>query len=200
MKQALIIFARNPIRGKVKTRLAATMGEEKALSIYCTLLEHTVKITQQLLCDRYVFYADGISLNDHWPDDVYLKRNQVDGDLGARMHYAFDTLFQESYDQLIIIGTDCFELTEDILQHAFTALQKHEVVIGPSADGGYYLLGMRQFYPFLFEEKTWSTDTVYSSTIHQLEMHQISYKPLPTLNDIDTEEDWKQHLSKLNDN
>lgn len=200
MKQALIIFARNPIRGKVKTRLAATMGEEKALSIYCTLLEHTVKITQQLLCDRYVFFADGISLNDHWPDDVYLKRNQVDGDLGARMHHAFDTLFQESYDQLIIIGTDCFELTEDILQHAFTALQKHEVVIGPSADGGYYLLGMRQFYPFLFEEKTWSTDTVYSSTIHQLEMHQISYKPLPTLNDIDTEEDWKQHLSKLNDN
>jgi glycosyltransferase A (GT-A) superfamily protein (DUF2064 family) len=61
LKQALIIFARNPIRGKVKTRLAATMGEEKALSIYCTLLEHTVKITQQLLCDRYVFYADGIS-------------------------------------------------------------------------------------------------------------------------------------------
>lgn len=200
MKQALIIFARNPIRGKVKTRLAATMGEEKALSIYCTLLEHTVKITQQLFCDRYVFYADGISLNDHWLDNVYVKRNQADGDLGTRMHHAFDTLFQESYDQIIIIGTDCFELTEDILQHAFTALQNYETVIGPSADGGYYLLGMRQFYPFLFEEKTWSSDTVYSSTIEQLEMHQISYKQLPILNDIDTEEDWKQHLSKINDN
>lgn len=194
MKQALIIFARNPVRGKVKTRLAATMGDDKALSIYQSLLEHTVQITQQLPCDRYVFYADSISKNDVWPDDLYLKKNQEGKDLGQRMLHAFDTLFQQGYQRIIIIGTDCFELSSSILLDAFNALDEIEVVIGPSADGGYYLLGMRQFFPFLFEEKAWSTDTVYSSTVQQLAIQNIRYDTLPILNDIDTEDDWKQYL------
>lgn len=196
MKQALIIFARNPVRGKVKTRLAATMGHDKALSIYQSLLEHTVQITEQLTCDRYVFYADGISKNDIWSDDLYLKKNQEGKDLGQRMLHAFDTLFQQGYQKIIIIGTDCFELSFSILLDAFTALDEKEVVIGPSEDGGYYLLGMRQFFPFLFEGKAWSTDTVYNSTIQQLKMHKISYGILPILNDIDTEDDWNQHFAK----
>ena len=199
MKQALIIFARNPIRGKVKTRLAATLGEDQALSIYQSLLEHTAQITRELPCDRHVFYADSISLNDHWSDDVYLKRNQTGEDLGARMYHAFDTLFQESYEQVLIIGTDCFELTADTIQKAFTALNNHQVVIGPSADGGYYLLGMRQFFPFLFQGIAWSTDSVCKTTIQQLALHKISYHTLPILNDIDTEDDWNQHCSKLID-
>lgn len=196
MKQALIIFARNPVRGKVKTRLAATMGDDKALSIYQSLLEHTVQITQQLPCDCYVFYADGISKNDVWPDDLYLKKNQEGKDLGQRMLHAFDTLFQQGYQKIIIIGTDCFELSSSILLDAFTALDEKEVVIGPSEDGGYYLLGMRQFFPFLFEEKAWSTDSVYSSTVQQLVIQNIRYEILPILNDIDTEDDWKQYLQQ----
>lgn len=194
MKQALIIFARNPVRGKVKTRLAATMGDDKALSIYQSLLEYTVQITQQLPCDRYVFYADGISNNDVWSDDLYLKKNQEGNDLGQRMLHAFDTLFQQGYQKIIIIGTDCFELSSTILLDAFTALDEKEVVIGPSEDGGYYLLGIRQFFPFLFEEKAWSTNTVYSSTVQQLAIQNIRYDTLPILNDIDTEDDWKQYL------
>ena len=110
------------------------------------------------------------------------------------MLHAFSILFQQGYQKIIIIGTDCFELSSSILLDAFTALDNNEVVIGPSADGGYYLLGMQQLFPFLFEEKAWSTDTVYDSTIQQLKMHQISYYTLPILNDIDTEEDWKQYL------
>ena len=196
MKQALIIFARNPVRGKVKTRLAATMGDDKALSIYQSLLEHTVQITQQLPYDCYVFYADGISKNDVWPDDLYLKKNQEGKDLGQRMLHAFDTLFQQGYQKIIIIGTDCFELSSSILLDAFTALDEKEVVIGPSEDGGYYLLGMRQFFPFLFEEKAWSTDSVYSSTVQQLVIQNIRYEILPILNDIDTEDDWKQYLQQ----
>jgi uncharacterized protein len=196
LKQALIIFARNPVRGKVKTRLAATMGDDKALSIYQSLLEHTVQITQQLPYDCYVFYADGISKNDVWPDDLYLKKNQEGKDLGQRMLHAFDTLFQQGYQKIIIIGTDCFELSSFILLDAFTALDEKEVVIGPSEDGGYYLLGMRQFFPFLFEEKAWSTDSVYSSTVQQLVIQNIRYEILPILNDIDTEDDWKQYLQQ----
>ncbi len=196
MKQALIIFARNPVRGKVKTRLAATMGDDKALSIYQSLLQHTVQITQQLAYDLYVFYADGILFNDIWSDEVYLKKNQVGNDLGQRMHHAFDSLFEKGYQKIIIIGTDCFELSSSILLDAFTVLNTNEIVIGPSEDGGYYLLGMRQFFPFLFEGKAWSTDTVYNSTIQQLKMHKISYGILPILNDIDTEDDWNQHFAK----
>ena len=184
------------MRGKVKTRLAATMGDDKALSIYQSLLQHTVQITQQLACDLYVFYADGILFNDIWSDEVYLKKNQVGNDLGQRMHHAFDFLFEKGYQKIIIIGTDCFELSSSILLDAFTVLNTNEVVIGPSEDGGYYLLGMRQFFPFLFEEKAWSTDTVYNSTIQQLKMHKISYGILPILNDIDTEDDWNQHFAK----
>lgn len=168
MKQALIIFARNPVRGKVKTRLAATMGDNKALSIYQSLLEHTVQITQQLPCDRYVFYADGISKNDVWPDHLYLKKNQEGNDLGQRMLHAFDTLFQLGYQKIIIIGTDCFELSSSILLDAFTALDEKEVVIGPSEDGGYYLLGMRQFFPFLFQEKAWSTKNADNSSVKKI--------------------------------
>lgn len=194
MEEALIIFARNPVRGKVKTRLAATMGDDKALSVYQSLLEHTVQVTQQLSCDRYVFYADGISLNDVWSDEVYLKKNQKGNDLGQRMLHAFDILFEQGYQKVIIIGTDCFELSYSILLDAFIALDTNEVVIGPSIDGGYYLLGMQQFYPILFEEKAWSTDTVYSSTVQQLDIQKISYHILPILNDIDTEDDWKQYL------
>ena len=79
---------------------------------------------------------------------------------------------------------------------AFTALDEKEVVIGPSEDGGYYLLGMLQFFPFLFEEKAWSTDSVYSSTVQQLVIQNIRYEILPILNDIDTEDDWKQYLQQ----
>jgi rSAM/selenodomain-associated transferase 1 len=195
LKEALIIFARNPVLGKVKTRLAATMGDYKALSIYQSLLEYTAKITKELPCDLFVFYADGISLNDHWSDDVYQKMIQEGNDLGSRMNHAFNILFQQPYKRVLIIGTDCFELTSSIIKDAFKALDKHEVVIGPSADGGYYLLGMKQFYPFLFEEIAWSTDNVYRSTITKLVTNKISYQALTLLNDIDTEDDWNQYLT-----
>lgn len=196
MKEALIIFARNPVRGKVKTRLAATMGDDKALSIYQSLLKHTVQITAQLTCDCFVFYADGISLNDYWADNVYSKMNQEGDDLGSRMHHAFDTLFKLDYQKVLIIGTDCFELSSANIQKAFTSLDEYRVTIGPSVDGGYYLLGMSVFFPFLFQEKAWSTNTVFSNTTSQLLSHQISYFTLPIFSDIDTEDDWNNHLNQ----
>lgn len=195
LKEALIIFARNPVLGKVKTRLAATMGDEKALSIYQSLLQHTATITAQLDCDCFVFYADDISFNDVWSDKVYHKKKQEGEDLGKRMCNAFDTLFQKEYKKVLIIGTDCFELSAEIILDAFIGLEENEVIIGPSADGGYYLLGMRERYPFLFENIAWSTETVYSSTITELLTHKISYQTLPQLNDIDTEGDWNQYLA-----
>ena len=95
LKQALIIFVRNPVLGKVKTRLAKTIGNERALSIYKELLQHTHDITQTQPCDKYIFYADGITENDIWENNIYKKWIQNGQDLGARMQAAFELLFNK---------------------------------------------------------------------------------------------------------
>src|SRR4051812_9764031 len=111
MKQALIIFIRNPVLGQVKTRLAKTLGDEQTLSIYKELLRHTHAITQKLPFDKYVFYADGITKGDIWENYIYNKLVQTGNDLGARMQAAFELLFSKGYQHICIIGSDCYELT-----------------------------------------------------------------------------------------
>ena len=196
MEKALIIFARNPVLGKVKTRLAATIGNEKALDIYKTLLAYTADICSKLACSRFVFYADGISKKDSWNDDWFVKYQQQGEDLGERMQQAFELVFQQGYKKVLIIGTDCFELNSGIIEQAFESLEQYNAVIGPSADGGYYLLGTTIFYPFLFDNKPWSTDGVFVATTNDLSANHISYFTLPVLHDIDTEADWNQYKSK----
>jgi uncharacterized protein len=198
LENALIIFARNPVLGKVKTRLASTVGNEKALAIYHSLLTYTAGITSMVHCDKYVFYADGVSKQDSWDDTVFSKKEQEGNDLGERMQLAFHSIFEKGYKKVVIIGTDCFELTETILEKAFASLDSYNAVIGPSADGGYYLLGMNKYYPFLFADKSWSTDTVFKGTITDLSAHDIPYFTLPVLHDIDTEADWNQY--QINNN
>lgn len=195
MKNALIIFARNPIEGKVKTRLAATLGNEKALRIYVDLLKHTSTVAKATTCDRFVFYADGISKDDCWDNNAFFKHEQEGDELGARMLNAFKIVFGLGYESVLIIGTDCFELTSDIIHQAMNALQQHAVVIGPSFDGGYYLLGMNQLHTPLFIGKEWSTDRVYASTINDLQNKNITYHQLPTLSDIDTAADWNNYIN-----
>ncbi len=198
MEKALIIFARNPVLGKVKTRLAASIGNEKALEIYKALLAYTADICSKVACSRFVFYADSISKKDTWDDDLFVKFQQRGEDLGERMEHAFELLLQQGYKKVLIIGTDCFELNSGIIEQAFESLEHSDAVIGPSADGGYYLLGIKKIYPFLFADKAWSTDQVLLATINNFTEHQISYVPLPVLNDIDTEADWNQYNSKNN--
>lgn len=189
-KKALIIFIRNPELGKVKTRLAATVGNEKALEIYKELLAHTKVITATVNADKFVFYFNEISEDDSWSAPGFTKKLQPGGDLGDKMKAAFGFLFQEKYNKVVIIGSDCFELTRTIIDNAFAALNKHDVVIGPASDGGYYLLGMRHFFHFVFEQKHWSTEQVFKETMEDLDIHNISYAVLEELTDVDTEEDW----------
>lgn len=198
MEKALIIFARNPVLGKVKTRLASTLGNEKALAIYQSLLAYTACITSKVACSRFVFYADGVSKKDTWNDDLFMKYQQEGNDLGERMQHAFDLLFRQGYKKVLIIGTDCFELNTAIIEQAFASLEHYNAVIGPSADGGYYLLGTKMFYPFLFAHKPWSTDQVLHSTINDLSTNHISYFTLPVLHDIDTEADWNRYHTNNN--
>ncbi|WP_366184347.1 TIGR04282 family arsenosugar biosynthesis glycosyltransferase [Flavobacterium ovatum] len=187
MNNALIIFTRNPELGKVKTRLAKSIGDEKALQVYTDLLEHTMLQTQYLDCDKYVFYDTMIIENDIWDNKTYHKKLQTEGDLGERMHAAFEELFAIGHQKCIIVGSDLFDLQTIDIKHAFHAMDYNEVIIGPALDGGYYLLGLKKMHPTLFKNKQWGTNSVLSDTLNNIPLHHVYL--LKTLNDIDTIED-----------
>ncbi len=184
---ALIIFTRNPKLGKVKTRLAKTIGNEKALEVYKDLLFHTMNETQNLCCDKYVFYDEEIEKNDLWNKTKYNKKVQFGIDLGSKMENAFELIFNLGYKNCIIIGSDLFDLKAKIIEEAFKKIELNDAIIGPAEDGGYYLLGLKKIIPNIFKNKDWGTSTVLQATLKDLEKHKINC--LKILNDIDTLED-----------
>ncbi|MBA2746183.1 MAG: TIGR04282 family arsenosugar biosynthesis glycosyltransferase [Flavisolibacter sp.] len=199
-KQALLIFSKNPEAGKVKTRLAASIGDEAALSVYRQLLLHTVSITSYLPVDKFVFYSNKMETEDVWENNHYFKQMQVGRDLGEKMEKAFASVFQQGYDKTAIIGTDCIELNASIIMNAFVYLDRHDVVIGPAKDGGYYLLAMKKLHPDLFKEISWSTNKVLEQTLAVCNCHNLSAYLLPELSDIDNEEDLKRAKEQLQSN
>lgn len=189
LEKALIIFIRQPIAGQVKTRISKKLGNEKALAVYEKLLGHTRDITQKLSCKKYLYYSDSIDISDPWNNKVYEKYKQTSGNLGARMIGAFDNCFGKNHRKVLIIGSDCYDLTSDIITQAFDLLENADVVAGPASDGGYYLLGMKQFHPELFDIENWSTETVLAQTMAHCEKLALEYAYLPVLNDVDEVED-----------
>jgi uncharacterized protein len=194
MKNALIIFIRNPQLGKVKTRLAKTLGAEKTLKIYLHLLEHTQNISRNANCDAHLYYSDFIDDTDDWDKNIYQKHLQIKGDLGEKMSAAFKEQFDQGYQKVAIIGSDCLELKTEIIDQAFRTIQENQAVIGPTLDGGYYLLGMSTYLPYLFQNKKWSTNTVFMDTLNDLEKNKVESRLLDVLNDIDEEKDLPSSL------
>jgi uncharacterized protein len=188
MNNALLIFMKNLIYGQVKTRLAATVGNESAVKIYQQLLKHCHAVFKNISADKIVFYSDFIE-EDIWKNDEFEKEIQQGNDLGERMRNAFILAFEKTYEKVIIVGTDCPQIDENILKNAFTKLDDHDIIIGPSTDGGYYLLGMKKAEPFLFENIKWSTGSVLKETISHCNKNNWSYFLLPELTDIDEEKD-----------
>lgn len=184
-ENALIIFVRNPEKGNVKTRIAAAAGEEAALAIYLKLLQHTQSITQPLCLDKYVYYANYIVENDLWSLSEYRKKQQGEGELGSRMQQAFRQLLTV-HKKVGIIGSDCYELTTELINEAFILLDNFDVVLGPARDGGYYFLGMKDSLKEVFFNIHWSTDKVLQQTIHLIRQQGLSYKLLSELSDVDT--------------
>lgn len=190
-EQALIIFAKNPVLGKVKTRLACDIGDAAALEIYHQLLAHTAKESRLLLenVDIFLYFSDSLPLLlAGFPPQDFRYRRQVGDDLGQRMANAFADIFSAGYAQAVIIGTDCFELQASHLQAAFAQIAdaKNDFVIGPALDGGYYLLAMRQLFAPIFVDKTWSSPTVLADTVADILAQKLTIAFLPTLRDVDT--------------
>ena len=196
-ENALIIFVKNPVPGTVKTRIARTVGDERAATVYRHLLQHTQKIVRQLTCHRVVYYGDFINPDDGW--NGYDKRLQHGSDLGQRMLTAFEEQFQQGADRVapdrvFIIGSDCLTITPDHIERGFAALNEADVVIGPATDGGYYLLGMKQLHPFLFENMPWSQPELRQLTELAILQNGLTVDRLEELTDIDEWEDYERAL------
>ena len=198
LSHQLIIFVKNPELGKVKTRLAASVGDEEALKIYQYLLNYTKRVVTAISCGKRVMYSSFIDQNDNWGAASFKKSIQKGKELGERMKNAFQDIFEEEdHSKVVLIGSDCGELTPRILDQAFIALDNHEVVIGPAKDGGYYLIGMTDFHATLFEGISWSTSSVFEGTVKKAEQLFLKIYTLPMLNDVDTFKDWEKVRSRV---
>ncbi len=187
----LLIFAKNPEFGKVKTRIAKDLGKEKALALYNFLLKRSVEITTPVDVVKHVYYSDEIMQNDIWDNEIYSKRTQTGQGLGERMFNAFKDGFKEGFSNIIIIGSDIYDLNSAILEDAYRQLENHDYVIGPALDGGYYLLGMKSLNSEVFKNKVWGTSSVLKDTLNSLQGKDL--KLLETLSDVDVLEDIKEH-------
>ncbi len=190
-KNCLIIFTRKPEIGKVKTRLAKGVGNDKALKIYVHLLKHTAEISSQVKAQKQVWYTNSIEEKDIWNDDLFEKFVQTEGDLGLKMKSAFEYNFNQGYKKVVIIGTDLLDFDKETIKKAYQLLDENEVVFGPAEDGGYYLLGMNHFIPEIFENIEWSTEKVLQQSLEQLKHKKVSL--LEEKNDIDFKDDALRH-------
>jgi len=198
MKKGLIIFVRHPELGKVKTRLAASIGDEATLIIYQKLLQHTFNISNSIDADKHVFYSEKVIEDDLWEGERFFKGLQQDTDLGNRMKHAFEKVFEKGYEKVGIIGSDSYELSAQIITDAFERLDQTDIVIGPAKDGGYYLLALKDYVKDIFQNIEWSTGKVLRQTIEVIKQKGYSYALLPLLTDVDTIDDlpqqWKDEV------
>jgi rSAM/selenodomain-associated transferase 1 len=194
LKNALIIFIKNPVKGRVKTRLAKELGEDEALNVYHILCDLTRKAALHFQGDKYLFYSDEVVFEDGWDETHFIKHKQEGQDLGERISNAFKNVIGR-YESMLIIGSDCPYLKEIHLKQAIDKLQECDCVMGPAADGGYYLLGIKKMIPGLFSDKSWSEGSLLAETKACLNSLNQSYFFLETLEDVDDLAAWERYLA-----
>jgi rSAM/selenodomain-associated transferase 1 len=205
-EDALIVFAKMPLAGAVKTRLGKSLGMEKAATLYKEFAEHAFDLARACAADGiavYVFYAPGTGAAEiaRWVGLSSCMYAEQEGEsLGDRMRSAFQYTFHRGARRTVIIGTDVPELELTVLRNAFGLLVDHQVVIGPSPDAGYYLLGMQTPLKELFWGIVWSSNDVLQRTVGRLESLRLQYILLPEVSDIDTESDYKAYLRRKHRN
>ncbi|RJQ14244.1 MAG: glycosyltransferase [Nitrospiraceae bacterium] len=188
-ENALIIIAKYPEKGNVKTRLAGHMPDVKIVGLYKYLLENTVhKLRAIAGVDTFIAYAPGNA-------EGYFSRfglnliSLPEGDLGMRMFHAFKQVFHAGFQKAALVGADIPDLSEPVIQKAFELLSHNDIVYGPAEDGGYYLAGMRKLVKDIFEDVPWSSDQTLKKSIGQAKKAACSVAFTETLSDIDTIED-----------
>jgi rSAM/selenodomain-associated transferase 1 len=218
IQQFLIVMAKYPVLGRVKTRIAAEKGDMIALEIYQELLRKTFEIAQHKSWKTYWYWDEVENLCDELrtrstiqlpPFNRFNKQEffhklsysiQTKGDLGKKLSSAMQEVYslQKTLkkNKVILIGSDCPDISTSLLENAFHALNSKDFVIGPSKDGGYYLIGMNHPFDEVFENIPWSTEIVFQETINRFFSLGKSFHILPTLSDIDHWEDWNIYKSR----
>ena len=187
------VFVKAPVAGRVKTRLAAEVGVQHAAEIYRSLGRRVVEACVSRSHDTVVWFAPANARQAvrQWLEglDVIGFRTQVFEALGRRLSAAFGQHFQEGASRVIAIGSDCPDVGPGILSQALAALDERDVVIGPTLDGGYYLIGLHRPVPQLFQGIAWSTEAVLEQTLARVRQLGLGAVLLPKLRDVDTARD-----------
>ncbi len=200
INEAVIIFAKEPVPGRVKTRLAKEIGADEACRIYQTLLDCTMKAIAPLKTTKYMYLPPGDRCWLHAEEQKDLCiRTQIGTNLGERMQNAFAECFAYLHERIVLVGSDCPGLNPSLLRKAFQALRRADTVFGPAADGGYYLIGQADTCRDVFSGIPWSTEKVWAYSRKRLEINNWSFDLLPVLEDIDTLADWQRYEHKLAD-
>jgi len=194
----LLLFTKAPEPGKVKTRLAAFLGTDAAAGLYANLLHDCLEMSASAdLCPVEIWCSPSTGhhffqqCRERYRTDL---QQQLQGDIGQRMSHAIMSVLQRA-EHVVLIGADCPALTADDLDSAFYALQQGtDVVLGPAEDGGYYLIGMSDHHPGLFENISWSTHQVLAATETLLREQGLSWHSLPVHRDVDTAEDYAVYM------
>jgi uncharacterized protein len=197
-RRILLVFVKYPEPGRVKTRLARSLGERRAALLYRQWIGIILGQLQPLrTTTRLVGYFDGAPQEafGHWHPFVDEWWPQPDGDLGDRLAAGFQTAFGVG-GPVIAMGTDCLEIEPDLVSQAFQALSEKDVIFGPASDGGYYLVGTRQMQAVLFRSVRWSSPFTLADHLLHCREEGWSVSFLPVRHDIDTGDDWKAYLSR----
>jgi len=169
-RSALIVFAREPKDGKVKTRLSKDLPLSTVTKLYKAFVKDVLKTAKEAKCDeRFVYYAGSsasITFLRRSSRTFTLKR-QEGKDLGERMHRAFEFCQRSHFDKIVIVGTDCVTLTKQDIEKALKKLEAYDCVLGPSRDGGYYLIALNFSNSMLFKGIQWSTSLVLKQTLQK---------------------------------
>ena len=186
MNQLLMVFIKDSSKYPVKTRLKTSIGKNKSIWVYNQILKKTALVLKNIKTDIAVFHYNSIISKNPFKNFSKWNKIQIGKNLGEKISNAFNWGFEKGYKKIIIIGSDLWDLNEEIINKGFLELNKNKVVIGPSIDGGYYLLGLNKKMPKIFEGIKWGTQSVLAETLKLLEHEPYI---LPELNDIDTFED-----------
>jgi len=189
-EKCIIVFGRYPEPGKTKTRLIPNLGPAGAADLHRRLVERVLKtaigfLQDQTVCLQFCYDGGDEAKVRRWLTPDMMPCKQASGDIGLRMHEAFRQAFDKGAKQVVLVGTDIPEITAGHFKDAFESLKEHDLVLGPSIDGGYWLMGLKRWHD-VFQGIDWGTEKVFEQTMDQAKHLGLRVRRLNPLEDIDT--------------